>query len=52
MMERSNHTVVVHGKATHEETRATFSHSTRGAPTIIVLHLEEALTLGDPNDAA
>jgi 4-hydroxy-3-methylbut-2-enyl diphosphate reductase len=40
-------TVVVHGKATHEETRATFSHSVRGAPTVIVLDLEEARILAD-----
>jgi 4-hydroxy-3-methylbut-2-enyl diphosphate reductase len=39
------YTVVVHGKATHEETRATFSHSVRGAPTVVVLNLEEARTL-------
>ncbi|MBC8145503.1 MAG: 4-hydroxy-3-methylbut-2-enyl diphosphate reductase [bacterium] len=34
-------TVVVHGKRTHEETRATFSHSTSSAPTVIVQNLEE-----------
>jgi 4-hydroxy-3-methylbut-2-enyl diphosphate reductase len=38
-------TVVIHGKATHEETRATFSHSVRGAPTVVVLDLEEARIL-------
>jgi 4-hydroxy-3-methylbut-2-enyl diphosphate reductase len=43
----SDCTVVVHGKATHEETRATFSHSVRSAPTVVVLDLEEARTLGD-----
>jgi 4-hydroxy-3-methylbut-2-enyl diphosphate reductase len=32
----------VHGKATHEETRATFSHSVRSAPTVVILDLEEA----------
>jgi 4-hydroxy-3-methylbut-2-enyl diphosphate reductase len=41
------YTVVVHGKATHEETRATFSHSVRGAPTVVVLNLEEAGILAD-----
>jgi 4-hydroxy-3-methylbut-2-enyl diphosphate reductase len=40
-------TVVVHGKATHEETRATFSHSIRSAPTVIVLDLDEARFLAD-----
>jgi len=43
----SGHTVVVHGKATHEETRATFSHSARGAPTVVVRDLEEARLLAD-----
>jgi 4-hydroxy-3-methylbut-2-enyl diphosphate reductase len=43
----SSYTVVVHGKATHEETRATFSHSIRSAPTVVVLNLEEARVLGD-----
>jgi 4-hydroxy-3-methylbut-2-enyl diphosphate reductase len=40
-------TVIVHGKDTHEETRATFSHSVRGAPTLVVRNLEEACLLGD-----
>jgi 4-hydroxy-3-methylbut-2-enyl diphosphate reductase len=41
------YTVVVHGKATHEETRATFSHSDRGAPTVVVLDIAEANILAD-----
>jgi len=40
-------TVVVHGKATHEETRATFSHSAGGAPTVVVLDMAEARFLAD-----
>jgi 4-hydroxy-3-methylbut-2-enyl diphosphate reductase len=40
-------TVVVHGKATHEETRATFSHSVGSAPTVVVLDLAEAQFLAD-----
>src|SRR5262245_48018048 len=43
----SGYTVVVHGKATHEETRATFSHSIRGAPTVVILNLEEAQILAE-----
>jgi 4-hydroxy-3-methylbut-2-enyl diphosphate reductase len=39
--------VVVHGKAAHEETRATFSHSRRSAPTVIVRNIDEARLLGD-----
>lgn len=34
--------VIVHGKRTHEETRATFSHSKETAPTIVVLDMQEA----------
>jgi 4-hydroxy-3-methylbut-2-enyl diphosphate reductase len=41
------YTVIVHGKDTHEETRATFSHSVRGAPTLVVRNLAEAELLGD-----
>ncbi len=44
---RSGFTVVVHGKAWHEETRATFSHSIRGAPTVILLNLDDAHWLAD-----
>lgn len=39
--------VVVHGKDTHEETRATFSHSSRAAPTVVLRNLAEAEVLGD-----
>lgn len=35
-------TVVIHGKAAHEETRATFSHSTQNSHSIIVRNLNEA----------
>lgn len=38
--------VVIHGKARHEETRATFSHSKSEAPSIIVRDLEETKQLG------
>lgn len=38
----SGFTVVVHGKAVHEETRATFSHSVREAATVIVRDAAEA----------
>ncbi|MDB5203741.1 MAG: 4-hydroxy-3-methylbut-2-enyl diphosphate reductase [Ferruginibacter sp.] len=41
-----NYSVVVHGKPTHEETRATFSHAAFGTPTIVVNDMNEAILLG------
>ena len=38
--------VIIHGKSTHEETRATFSHSRRNAPTLVLRDMEEAKKLG------
>jgi 4-hydroxy-3-methylbut-2-enyl diphosphate reductase len=43
----TNHTVIIHGKHKHEETRATFSHSSKNAPSIIVKDIIEARILGD-----
>jgi 4-hydroxy-3-methylbut-2-enyl diphosphate reductase len=44
---QDQHTVVIHGKYNHEETRATFSHSTSNAPSLIIKDIEEARFLGD-----
>lgn len=38
---KDDFTVVVHGKHKHEETRATFSHSRKSAPTVIVRDMED-----------
>ena len=38
-------TVVIHGKAEHEETRATFSHSTSMSPSVIIRDIGEATVL-------
>lgn len=35
-------TIIIHGKKTHEETRATFSHAKVSAPSLIVKDLDEA----------
>ncbi len=43
---KDHHTVVIHGKAAHEETRATFSHTAKGSPAVIVRDLEEVMELG------
>lgn len=42
---QKNYTVVVHGKPTHEETRATFSHAASHTPTVVVNDMNEAIEL-------
>jgi 4-hydroxy-3-methylbut-2-enyl diphosphate reductase len=42
----TDHTVIIHGKFDHEETRATFSRSYQRAPSLIVKNLSEAEILG------
>jgi 4-hydroxy-3-methylbut-2-enyl diphosphate reductase len=42
---QKNYTVIVHGKPTHEETRATFSHSKEAAPTVVVKDMAQARRL-------
>jgi len=39
------YTVVIHGTPDHEETKATFSHSVTGAPTLIIRNMGEAKLL-------
>jgi 4-hydroxy-3-methylbut-2-en-1-yl diphosphate reductase len=41
------YTVIVHGKPSHEETRATFSHSQTSAPTLVIKDMEEAIILSE-----
>ena len=40
------YSVVIHGKPNHEETRATFSHASKNAPTVIVNNMQETIELG------
>jgi 4-hydroxy-3-methylbut-2-enyl diphosphate reductase len=47
MLGETEHTIVIHGKHNHEETRATFSHSSDNAPSIIVKNLEETKVLSE-----
>lgn len=42
---QNKYTVVVHGKPSHEETKATFSHSQVVTPTLIVKDIEQAKCL-------
>ena len=41
------YTIIIHGKPGHEETRATFSHSAKGAPSLIVRDMNDAVMVGD-----
>lgn len=42
-----SYTIIVHGKYKHEETIATFSHSRKNSPTVIVRDIDEAQRLCD-----
>ncbi|MBD2754698.1 4-hydroxy-3-methylbut-2-enyl diphosphate reductase [Spirosoma validum] len=42
---QKDYTVIVHGKPSHEETRATFSHSKEAAPTVVVKDMSQAQRL-------
>jgi 4-hydroxy-3-methylbut-2-en-1-yl diphosphate reductase len=42
---QEDHTIIIHGKHNHEETRATFSHSAATAPSVIVKDMTEAKLL-------
>jgi 4-hydroxy-3-methylbut-2-enyl diphosphate reductase len=42
---KKEYTVIVHGKPTHEETRATFSHAAINTPTVVVNDMQDAVTL-------
>ncbi|MEO8584347.1 MAG: 4-hydroxy-3-methylbut-2-enyl diphosphate reductase [Flavitalea sp.] len=39
------YSIVIHGKPKHEETRATFSHASSNAPSVVINDLREAHTL-------
>lgn len=43
----ADHTIIIHGKHKHEETKATFSHSKETAPSLIVKNLEETKHVAD-----
>jgi 4-hydroxy-3-methylbut-2-en-1-yl diphosphate reductase len=43
---KKDYTIIIHGKPTHEETRATFSHTASNAPSVVVKDMTEAIELG------
>jgi 4-hydroxy-3-methylbut-2-enyl diphosphate reductase len=44
---QEQHTLIIHGKYNHEETRATFSHTAAHTQAVIVKDLKEAKLLGE-----
>ena len=42
----NKYSIIIHGKPTHEETRATFSHSAANCPTVVVKDMQETIELG------
>ncbi|MDX1652470.1 MAG: 4-hydroxy-3-methylbut-2-enyl diphosphate reductase [Brumimicrobium sp.] len=44
---KTDHTIIIHGKHKHEETRATFSHSAKNAPSLVIKDIDEAKLLGE-----
>jgi 4-hydroxy-3-methylbut-2-en-1-yl diphosphate reductase len=42
---QKKYSIVVHGKPSHEETRATFSHAAYHTPTVVVTDMSEAIEL-------
>lgn len=43
----TEHSIIIHGKHEHEETRATFSHSRQIAPSLVIKDIKEAAFLAD-----
>jgi 4-hydroxy-3-methylbut-2-en-1-yl diphosphate reductase len=42
---KSAYTIIIHGKPTHEETRATFSHASSTAPSLVIRDMDQAKQL-------
>lgn len=42
---RNQYTIIIHGKPNHEETRATFSHASSNAPSVVVKDMEQTKEL-------
>lgn len=42
---KKNYSIIIHGKPSHEETRATFSHAAADAPAVVVRDMEQAREL-------
>jgi 4-hydroxy-3-methylbut-2-en-1-yl diphosphate reductase len=42
---KKEYTIIIHGKPTHEETRATFSHAAANAPSVVVKDMQQTVEL-------
>ncbi|MBB1282819.1 4-hydroxy-3-methylbut-2-enyl diphosphate reductase [Flavisolibacter sp. BT320] len=42
---KKDYTIIIHGKPTHEETRATFSHAAASAPAVVVKDMQQTVEL-------
>jgi len=42
---KKDYTIIIHGKPTHEETRATFSHAAASAPALVIRDMSQAQKL-------
>lgn len=42
---KKDYTIIIHGKPTHEETRATFSHASSNAPSVVVKNMKQTIEL-------
>ena len=42
---KKDYTIIIHGKPTHEETRATFSHAAANAPSVVVKDMKQTVEL-------
>src|SRR5215212_9656307 len=42
---KNQYTIIIHGKPNHEETRATFSHASANAPSVVVRDMEQTREL-------
>ena len=45
LLGNDKYTVIIHGKAKHEETKATFSHAKENSPSVIVRDIKETKIL-------
>lgn len=42
---KKEYTIIIHGKPTHEESRATFSHAAANAPSVVVKDMKQTIEL-------